>query len=62
MREFSYKAAGADGSIIKGSQVARDEAQLAARLSAEGLFLIEAQEDKFKQFLNYLDDLAVGSL
>lgn len=62
MPEFSYKAAGADGLIIKGSQVAHDETQLAARLSAEGLFLIEARQDKFKQFLNYLDDFAVGSL
>ncbi len=62
MPEFAYKAAGADGSIIKGSLVAHDEAQLAARLSAEGLFLIEARQDKLKQLLNRLDDFAVGSL
>ena len=59
MPEFAYKAAGADGSIVSGSQVAHDEAQLAARLSAEGLFLIEARQDKFRQFLNRLDDIII---
>ncbi|MEA1923204.1 MAG: type II secretion system F family protein [Pseudomonadota bacterium] len=62
MPEFAYKAANAEGSIIKGSQVATDEVQLAARLQAQGLFLIEARQDKLKQLLNRLDDFAVGGL
>ncbi|MEA3333584.1 MAG: type II secretion system F family protein [Pseudomonadota bacterium] len=62
MPEFAYKAANAEGSIIKGSQIAPDEVQLAARLKSQGLFLIEARQDKLKQFLNRIDDFAVGSL
>lgn len=62
MPEFAYKAANSDGSIVKGSHTAHDEVQLAARLKEEGLFLIEVREDKLRQFLNRLDDFAVGSL
>ncbi len=62
MPEFAYKAAQADGSIVKGSQVAHDEAQLAARLSNEGLFLIEVRQNKLQQLWHQLDDFAVGSL
>ncbi len=62
MPEFSYKAAQADGSIIKGRQTATDELQLASRLQSQGLFLIEAREDKLRQFLGKLEDFSIGSL
>lgn len=62
MPDYAYKAATADGKILKGSRFANNEQELRARIKDHGMHLLEFREAKALEFLKILEGIQLGGL
>ena len=62
MPDYAYKAADANGAVVKGIKYANNERELAVSIKATGLHLLEANETKAQQFLKSLEGFSIGGI